>query len=98
MGAQKQQTLKRMCAIYKPDVLLLQEIVCVGSKAVEFLSSFLKEWKKKLVDFEELLGGLVLRWNANLVAMSSNVLNVCIEIEVRSIELGKVYKIINQDY
>jgi hypothetical protein len=51
--------------------------------------------KKKLVDFEELLGGLVLRWNANLVAMSSNVLNAGIEIEVGSIELGKVYKIIN---
>jgi hypothetical protein len=43
MGAQKQQALKRMCAIYKPDVLLLQEIVCVGYKVVEFLSSFLKE-------------------------------------------------------
>jgi len=95
MGAHKQQALKRMCAIYKPDVLLLQEIVCVGSKAAEFLSSFLKEWKNNLVDFEELLGGLVLRWNANLVAMSSNVLNAGIEIEVRSIELGKVYKIIN---
>jgi len=51
--------------------------------------------KKKLVDFEELLGGLVLRWNANLVAMSSNVLNAGIDIGVRSIELGKVYKIIN---
>jgi hypothetical protein len=25
-------SLKKMCAIYKPDVLLLQEIVCVGSK------------------------------------------------------------------
>ena len=61
-----------MCAIYKPDVLLLQEIVCVGCKAAEFLSSFLKEWKKKLVDFEELLGGLVLRWNANLVARWNN--------------------------
>ena len=50
------------------------------------------------MDFEELLGGLILRWNANLVAMSSNVLNAGIEIEVRSIELGKVYKIINQAY
>ena len=48
-----------------------------------------------MVDFEEILGGLVLRWNDNLVAMSSNVLNAIIEIEVRSIELGKVYKIIN---
>ena len=48
------------------------------------------------MDFEELLGGLVLRWNANLVAMSSNFLNAGIEIEVGSIQLGKVYKIINQ--
>ena len=48
-----------------------------------------------MVDFKELLEGLVLRWNANLVSMSSNVLNVGIEIEVGSIELGKVYKIIN---
>jgi hypothetical protein len=43
MGSQKQQALKIMCAIYKPDVLLLQEIVCVVSKTTEFLSSFLKE-------------------------------------------------------
>ena len=50
--------------------------------------------KNNLVDFEELLGGLVLRWNANLVALSSNVLNAGIDIEVGSIELGKVYKII----
>jgi hypothetical protein len=34
-------------------------------------------------------------WNANLVEMSSNLLNAGIEIEVGSIELGKVYKIIN---
>ena len=41
--------------------------------------------KNKLVDFEEILGGLVLRWNANIVSMSSNVLNAGIEIEVGSI-------------
>jgi hypothetical protein len=94
-GALKQQALKRMRAVYKPDILSLQETMCAGPKVVDFLSYFLKEWSFGSLDADGLSGGLFSGWNPIFVAISSSVLNAGIEIEIRSKELGKVYIIIN---
>jgi exonuclease III len=59
-GAPKQQALKRLCVVYKTDVLLLQETICARSNVVEFFSSFLKDWN---------FYSVVSRWNYNLVAI-----------------------------
>jgi hypothetical protein len=59
--------------------------MCVGSKAMEFLSSLLKDWNLCSVDVEGLLGGLVSRWNENFEPVSTYALH----------ELGRVFKIIN---
>jgi len=42
-----------------------------------------------------MLGDLVSRWNANFEPISTNVMHVGIEIEVKSKELGRIFRIIN---
>lgn len=85
---------KKQC-VRGPRLSRFQETMCVRSKVVKILSSFLKEWSFCSLEAEGFSGGLISDWNANLVVGSTYVFNANIEIEVRSKEIGKLYRIIN---
>jgi hypothetical protein len=59
--------------------------MCVGSKAMEFISSLLKDWKLCSVNVEGLLGRSVSRRSANFEPISTYALH----------ELGRIFEIIN---
>jgi len=93
--APKQQALKRLIAVYNPDVLFIKKSMCVGSKAVEILSSFWKDWDFCSVDSEGLSEGLVTAWNKKFDIISTEVISSGIVIDVISKELGRIYNLIN---
>ena len=49
-GALKQLALKIMLPIYKLDVDIFQKTMSLGSKAIEILSSLLKDWRFDPID------------------------------------------------
>lgn len=88
-GTLKQQALKRMFFVYKPDVVMIQESMRSRSKAIEIFSSISKGWKSCSIDAEGLSKGLVTGWNANFDALSTLILEDKVE------ELRKVFKLVN---
>jgi hypothetical protein len=48
--------------------------MCVGSKADEFLSSFMKNWEFCSVDARGMSRGLVTEWNEKFDTISTNVM------------------------
>jgi len=66
VGASKKLAVQRLLVVYKPDIVLFQETMCKGDRAVEFESSFLKKWAFCLLHANDLSGGLVIGWNNNI--------------------------------
>ena len=95
-GTLKQQALKRMFFVYKPDVVMIQESMRSRSKSIEIFSSISKGWKSCSIDAEGLSKGLVTGWNANFDALSTHTLDEgYIILEDKIEELGKVFKLVN---
>jgi hypothetical protein len=93
-GALKQLALKKMFDEYKPNIVLFQETMCLGSKTIEILSSILKNWKFYSIDANSLSMDLVIGWNSNFNAIS-HFLYASIVLEGRDNELDKVFKVVN---
>lgn len=93
-GAPKQLALKKMFDEYKPNIVLFQEAMCLGSKTIEILSSILKNWKFYSIDANSLSMDLVIGWNSNFNAIS-HFLYPSIVLEGRDNELDKVFKVVN---
>jgi hypothetical protein len=56
----------------KPDIILLQETMCLSEKARETLESWLKNWSFCAIDIEGMSGGLITGWSPNFKASSSS--------------------------
>jgi hypothetical protein len=62
-GAHNKQVLKRSFSIYKPNVIILQEIMCKGPKTVEILSCYVENWALCLLASQGRLRGKLIGWN-----------------------------------
>jgi len=70
-GAPKLLSLKNIVKSSSPDIHLLQEMMCVGSKVVEGLSPWLKEWSFCALEFNGFSGDLLITWSPNLIIIST---------------------------
>jgi len=61
-GALKQKSLKMIFVVYNIDVVMLQETMCIRLKVVYFLSYFIKDWEKNLVDTKGFEREVVRSW------------------------------------
>jgi exonuclease III len=43
-GAPKLLSLKRLCKVVNPDVIMVQETMCIGARAEEICNSWLRGW------------------------------------------------------
>jgi hypothetical protein len=84
-----------MFDIYKLDIVMIHETMCIGQRALDFFSSFLKDWSFSTVDVVGQSRGLITRWNPHFVSISSIVLNLAIVMHLYSKELGKSLRMIN---
>lgn len=71
-GNLKKNALKRLITLSRPDVILLQETMCNGEKAVEFVKLWLKDWAFCSFDSKGLSGGLLSAWSPKLKTISSS--------------------------
>lgn len=94
-GAHKQQVLVTLFSVYSPNIVLLQEIMCLGSKSIDILSTLLKTWNLCSIDIEGLSRGLVTGWNSNVTAISTHFIPVGIILEGEAKDWGKIFNIVN---
>jgi hypothetical protein len=63
--------LKQLIEISKPDIDLIQETMCLATKAKEVFSSFLKEWTLVTSNATELYWGLLTALKPNISVFNS---------------------------
>jgi exonuclease III len=78
-SAPKILSLKRLIEISKPDIVLIQETMCLVAKAKEVFSSFMKEWTLVASNAMGISGGLLtaLKPNISVLIQFSSLRNFC---------------------
>jgi hypothetical protein len=71
-GSPKKLALKILLQSLKPNILLIQEMMCPGEKSRELISKCLRNWPFYIVDIEGMSGGLILGWSPYFLAQSSS--------------------------
>lgn len=94
-GARKQLALKRLVMSHKPNVLLIQETECEGSKARAIMEPWLKKWPFYYVDAVGQLGGLITRWSLTYKALSTTSSNSAISVKLEVKNIGFFFNILN---
>jgi len=65
-GAPKKLALKRMFLSLNPDIIMIQETMCLDDKARENFSPWLRNWSFNTIDASGLSGGLLTEWSPNI--------------------------------
>jgi hypothetical protein len=73
-GASKRLALKRLFNVYSPDVIMLQETMCPGTKAIEVMSPFFFKWNFSCLDVNGFSSGLLTTWNHSINVISTSLL------------------------
>jgi hypothetical protein len=94
-GAPKFLPLKRLVKSCSPNVIMIQETMCFGSKAVETFSPWLKDWSFSSVNSVGLSGGLLTTWNPHLKVPSTSSLNSSIVVDLEDRILVDSFHLIN---
>jgi hypothetical protein len=79
----KMISLKRMIKSFKPDIILLQEIMCSSKKSRETLELWFKKWSFCVVDTKGMSRGLITGWSPNFKASSSSYFRSSIYFKLR---------------
>lgn len=80
-GAPKMLALKRSCVVGSPNVLLIQETMCSGTKAEEAFNPWLKHWVFFSIDANGLSGGLLTACSPKLRVSNLVILPSCIIVK-----------------
>jgi exonuclease III len=80
-GAPKKLALKRLLLNLKPNILLIQEIMCSGESARETFRQWLKNWSFCTIDVNGMSGGLLSGWSQDFQALT--LFSVCSSILVK---------------
>jgi hypothetical protein len=93
--AHKRLVLKILIKVYKPNIILIKEIMCVGSKSIYFFASFVEDWSFSSLDVGGQSSGLVIGWGPHFVALTTLVIRSGIKVNLFDKELDKELIIIN---
>jgi hypothetical protein len=93
-GASKIQALERLVADYKPNILLIQETMCLGENAMDSFRAWLRDWSFCAVDS---IGsrGLLSSWSPNFKYVSSVISQTRIMVNVEDYTMVSSFQIIN---
>jgi hypothetical protein len=80
---------------HNPEVILLQETKCEGSKERAILEKWLKNWSFCSIESEGILGGILTGWSPSYKSISSSTFNSTILVKLESKHLSEPLTILN---
>lgn len=93
-GPQKKLSLERIICSLKPDIILIQETMCLSEKARETLQSWLKNWSFCATNAEGMSKGLITGWSPDFRASFSSYRS-SISVKLRHKDNNFFFSIIN---